>query len=67
MPIYEYKCEKCGNVFDELVKDCGEKVICPRCRSVAARNYSGKIYTSTGKSTGGCGGNCAACTKRCGK
>lgn len=32
MPIYEYKCQKCGHKFEELVM--GEKKIkCPYCKS----------------------------------
>ncbi|MBQ9480890.1 MAG: zinc ribbon domain-containing protein [Clostridia bacterium] len=65
MPIYEYECEKCGNIFDELVKDANEKVVCPRCRAAARRSYSGKVYTATGKTSGGCSGNCSACQNRC--
>jgi putative FmdB family regulatory protein len=30
MPIYEYKCRKCGKRFEELVK-IGETPACPRC------------------------------------
>ena len=30
MPIYEYKCRKCGKRFEELVK-IGETPECPRC------------------------------------
>jgi putative FmdB family regulatory protein len=31
VPIYEYKCRKCGKRFEELVK-IGETPACPRCR-----------------------------------
>ena len=65
MPIFEFKCTKCGNVFDELVKTPEEKAFCPRCRSAAERSYSGKVYSATGKQSGGCGGNCSECTRRC--
>ena len=30
MPIYEYKCRKCGKRFEELVK-IGQTPECPRC------------------------------------
>jgi len=31
MPIYEYKCEECGHVFEELTFHDGEAIECPRC------------------------------------
>ncbi|HUL81445.1 MAG TPA: FmdB family zinc ribbon protein, partial [Gammaproteobacteria bacterium] len=30
MPLYDYKCRKCGVRFEELVK-IGETPECPRC------------------------------------
>ena len=65
MPIFEFKCEKCGYVFDELVKSYKDGAICPRCRSNAERSYSGKMYSATGKASGGCSGNCSTCNSRC--
>ncbi|MBP5308241.1 MAG: zinc ribbon domain-containing protein [Clostridia bacterium] len=65
MPVYDYKCPKCGTSFEELVKSPSEAVTCPVCGEVAERSYSGKIYTATGKISGGCGGNCSSCANRC--
>lgn len=31
MPIYEYKCNECGYVFEELVFREPERIECPRC------------------------------------
>ena len=33
MPIYEYKCKKCEDIFDFLClsSNCQEKIICPSC------------------------------------
>lgn len=33
MPLYEYRCEKCGKRFEELVMNSLEKVTCPDCES----------------------------------
>ena len=42
MPIYEYRCRKCGNVFEEWVKtfDSPELKICPECGGDAGRILS---------------------------
>ena len=33
MPIYEYECNKCGRIFEELIfrSDQEEKFVCPFC------------------------------------
>jgi putative FmdB family regulatory protein len=33
MPIYEYKCNNCGNEFEELVFSQNELPPCPKCES----------------------------------
>lgn len=33
MPIFEYKCEKCGAAFEKLVLNSEEKVVCEKCGS----------------------------------
>ncbi len=33
MPIFEYKCNKCGTEFEELVSSTDSKVECPECGS----------------------------------
>ena len=64
MPIYEYKCRKCGKTFDVLFRSRDEKVAvaCPECKSTRTRKlmstFAGKIgNTSTG---GASCGSCAA-------
>ena len=43
MPIYEYKCEKCGNLFEELTLSSNSKqsVPCPKCSGSSKRQVSG--------------------------
>ncbi|MCK6457911.1 MAG: zinc ribbon domain-containing protein [Phycisphaerae bacterium] len=31
MPVFEYRCRKCGHDFEELVRRAGESVPCPEC------------------------------------
>jgi len=70
MPIYEYRCRKCGKKFEKLVLN-SRKVACPDCKSeeldrlmsVFAHTSGGKLATSsTGKSCAGCSGkSCGNC------
>lgn len=61
MPFFEYKCKNCGNVFEEYVKKYDESVKCPKCGEGAEKNYSGSVYSATGKPTKKCTGNCKTC------
>ncbi len=31
MPIFEYKCNACGEDFEKLVMKKDEEIVCPRC------------------------------------
>ncbi len=31
MPVFEYRCKKCDEKFEQLVFSSGEKVECPKC------------------------------------
>jgi len=35
MPLYEYRCEKCGESFEKLrrMTDADQAIACPRCDS----------------------------------
>lgn len=35
MPVYEYRCDRCGERFEELVSPTAESPPCPRCASGA--------------------------------
>ncbi|MGM0418793.1 MAG: FmdB family zinc ribbon protein [Thermodesulfobacteriota bacterium] len=33
MPIFEYKCKKCGKIFEEIVLSSNEDINCPECKT----------------------------------
>jgi putative FmdB family regulatory protein len=64
MPIFEYKCRKCGENFEVLFRSRDEKLVvaCPQCGSKKAERllsaFAGKVGNT---SAGGAGcGSCAA-------
>ncbi len=61
MPVLQYKCKSCGKTFDELVGKYDEAVVCPACGEIAERDWSGEVYSATGKPVKKCGGNCRTC------
>ena len=61
MPLLQYKCTKCNKRFDELVQVYTDKVVCPDCGGETERDYSGEMFSSTGKQTKKCSGNCKTC------
>ncbi|HEY3278415.1 MAG TPA: zinc ribbon domain-containing protein [Syntrophorhabdaceae bacterium] len=71
MPIYEYRCEKCGNEF-ELIVFRNDEPECPACGDKAPTKKMSSFGFSAGskfKSSGsgsGCGGcsssNCSSCS-----
>ena len=48
MPIYEYRCDNCGDIFDEFIRTIdGLDIvsICPKCVNVANRILS-PVYSN---------------------
>lgn len=50
MPIYEYRCTKCGNLFEEWTKsfDSPEEEACPECGGKAERVVSRTTFKLVG-------------------
>lgn len=49
MPIYEYRCDECGNVFEELQKDFSEHAAtCPLCNGQSQRIMSNTSFILKG-------------------
>lgn len=63
MPVYEYRCPKCGEKFEKFVRSVNaqNEVVCPRCgntkveKMVSLFGLTGGIRVSSGSScsTGG--------------
>jgi putative FmdB family regulatory protein len=60
MPLFEYECRKCGQLFEALV--VGSRTpACPKCKSqdlekrVSSLGFAGVGAWSGGRSSGGCG------------
>ena len=62
MPFLQYKCQICGKKFEELVRVYTDKVLCPDCGGETERDYSGEMYSATGKTSKKCSGNCKTCS-----
>jgi putative FmdB family regulatory protein len=57
VPLFNYKCQKCGKKFEELVRSCSEKVTCPECKSEDVKKALPTINVgSSGASHSPCGG-----------
>ncbi|MDP2998466.1 MAG: zinc ribbon domain-containing protein [Bryobacterales bacterium] len=57
MPIYEYRCEECGRVFEMLRRfsDADRDLKCPVCESEDIRRQVSSFAASSGSgNAGGC-------------
>ena len=56
MPIYEYKCQKCGHEFEELVFE-EKEIKCPKCNSKEIEKLIPSSF-SLGKGGNNSSGSC---------
>lgn len=63
MPIYEFKCGKCGSQFEDLVSPGTDGIPCPQCQSDNVYRLI-SLVSSKGMSTGGCEA-CAPTPSKC--
>ncbi|MEO0098505.1 MAG: FmdB family zinc ribbon protein [candidate division WOR-3 bacterium] len=63
MPLRDFKCQKCGAIFEELCLRKGEKVKCPKCGGKKLEI----LFSPFAFSRGGSGvSSCSSCqTKKC--
>lgn len=66
MPIFEFRCQKCGNEFEKIVFNQNSKIQCPGCSSskvekkVSAFSFkSGSKFVAASSKAGGCS-SCAS-------
>jgi putative FmdB family regulatory protein len=59
MPIFEYECESCGRLFEELVMSAAQEIACPSCGS-------GKVEKLISRIAKKCGGDCSSGGASCG-
>lgn len=56
MPIYEYSCDKCGELFEQLVSASDPKAKCPKCGSAkATKQFSSFAAHQSGAAASPCG------------
>ena len=36
MPLYEFECQRCGEIFEKLVGSLETDIVCPKCLSAGA-------------------------------
>jgi len=60
MPIFEYRCEKCGTQFERIVPSNAKEIECPKCGSSRTEKLiSGFAMSGTSRRGGpGTGGGC---------
>lgn len=60
MPLYEYKCKKCGNKFEKLVSmsKADDPMECPKCKSDESERLLSTFSASVGSNSPGKGASC---------
>jgi len=48
MPLYEFKCEKCDHVTEEIVKLGVTEIECPKCTGKAQKKMSSSNFVVNG-------------------
>jgi len=67
MPLFEYKCEICKNIFEELIftKNDEKELCCPKCKSKDVHKLI-SLFGVAGTEKKVSAGSCSHCsTKNC--
>lgn len=46
--LYEFKCEKCGEIIEEIVKMGTKEIDCPKCGAIARKIMSASNFSIKG-------------------
>ena len=62
MPIYDFRCKKCGHRFEVLTSISKmNDIVCEKCGEKVERVYQGKCNFGSNAVGGSCSGNCSGC------
>ncbi|HEB29933.1 MAG TPA: zinc ribbon domain-containing protein [Spirochaetes bacterium] len=65
MPIFEYSCKECKNIFELFVRSTSESISCPECHGEeVAKLFSTFAHRSTGSTAASSGAGCGTCSSR---
>ena len=54
MPIYEYRCRKCGHLFEQLIRSDGDRPeTCPQCGAPKPEKQFSTFSAAAGTASGG--------------
>ncbi|TYB36022.1 MAG: zinc ribbon domain-containing protein [Flexistipes sinusarabici] len=53
MPIFEYKCQSCGQEFSKLVFNSSEEIKCPECGAADVKKKISVFSSSSADVSGG--------------
>lgn len=62
MPIFEFRCKSCNNMFEEFVRSREYKIICPKCNSVEVEKLISIVSHIGSESGGGRSSSCSGCS-----
>ncbi|MDP7036898.1 MAG: zinc ribbon domain-containing protein [Candidatus Marinimicrobia bacterium] len=62
MPVYDYRCESCGNRFDELVSfsKSDSEIECPKCSEKKSKRMLSAPSISTNEHSAASSNSCGA-------
>ncbi|RJQ53612.1 MAG: zinc ribbon domain-containing protein [Actinobacteria bacterium] len=63
MPIYEFRCSKCGEKFEDLVCAGTETATCPKCGAGEAKRLFSAFGVKSGDSFSSGSSGCSSCSK----
>jgi len=71
MPVYEYRCRKCGKTYEFLKKSSGDDPVCPHCGGREAKRLLSGFAVGKGGETRAdacenCTGDPASCPRMSG-